>query len=271
MMNERASQRIEALQRLLRELDRVKVAVSGGVDSMTLAILAGRALNSRASMYHALSSAVPPCATQRVKATASDEGWALHLVDAGEMRDEDYLRNPYRRCFHCKSHLYATLAQGNGGVVLSGANADDLDDFRPGLQAAKQYQVRHPFIECGVDKAMVRHICGILGFPHLASLPASPCLSSRIQTGIRIDAPMLGFVDRVETLLRAQIAPEIVRCRIRRDRIAVQLDTDSLDRLSPDAALQWTERIQEMASALGLPGVVQFEPYQMGSAFVEPT
>jgi len=190
------------------------------------------------------------------------------VLDAGEMRDEAYLANPYRRCFHCKSHLYAALATAGSGTLLSGTNADDLSDFRPGLEAAESFRVRHPFVECDIDKAGVRRICRHLGHPELSELPASPCLSSRIETGIRIRPAVLDFVDRVETLLRRELSPHVVRCRVRHAAIVVQLDPLVLVRLSRAAADDWSIRIRDLAAPLDLPTSIHFEPYRMGSAFV---
>jgi uncharacterized protein len=259
---------ITRLRSWLDRFDSVRVAVSGGVDSMTLALLAGRVLHKRAGMFHARSPAVPPEATARLERVAQREGWDLHILDAGEFADEAYLCNPYRRCFHCKSHLYTALAAAGPATLLSGTNTDDLGDFRPGLQAAEAHKVRHPFVECNLDKASVRRICRLLGYRELSELAASPCLSSRIETGIRIEAAVLRFVDRVETLLREELRAGLVRCRVRPAEIAVQLDPAVLSRLSPIAAADWTKRIRELAAPLDLPSSIRFEPYRMGSAFL---
>lgn len=264
--------RIRTLQTCLNGMDRVKVSVSGGVDSMTLAILAGRTLGQRAIMCHALSPAVPSAATARVTEIASAEGWDLHLLNSGEFGDEAYLRNPYRRCFHCKSNLYAALAADGSGTILSGTNTDDMQDFRPGLRAAEQFAVRHPYVECGVDKAAIRHICRRLGFAGLAELPAAPCLSSRVETGIRIQPAVLGFIDRVESNLRDVLrSPAVVRCRVQREAIAIQLDPRSLSVLTAQGAGDWAGQIRALAEPLGLPSEVRFESYRMGSAFVQIT
>jgi len=152
--------------------------------------------------------------------------------------------------------------------LLSGTNADDLQDFRPDLEAARRHGVRHPFVECGVDKATIRRICRHLGHPELAELPAAPCLSSRVETGLRIDPAVLRLIDRLETLLRERLVPAVVRCRVRRDAVAVQLDPASLAALSAMDRADWCGLIRALAAPLGLPAGVTFEPYRMGSAFV---
>ena len=270
-MKETAAQQA-ALETWLAALGPVKIAVSGGVDSLTLGLLAGRVLGQDAHLFHACSPAVPPAATARVQRLARRERWILHLVEAGEFADEAYLRNPYRRCFHCKSHLYAALASATGpGTLLAGTNTDDLAEFRPGLEAAADFQVRHPFVECGLDKAGVRRLCDRLGYPELAALPASPCLSSRIETGVRIQPPVLHFVDRVEEALRQDLEARVARCRVRPAAIAVQLDPETLVGLSLQDRAAWSRRIGDWAAPLGLPVAVCFESYRSGSAFVPDT
>ena len=198
------------LDRLHQSLDASKpaaVAVSGGVDSMTLAYIAHRRLGPGVSMFHAVSPAVPDSATERVKAYGDKEGWILQILDAGEFADERYLANPANRCFFCKSNLYGTLAARTERQLLSGTNLDDLGDWRPGLEAAKAESVRHPFVEAGIDKADVRRLAAHFGLDDLAELPSAPCLSSRMETGLRIDPLLLPMIDRIETLLRQRLSP----------------------------------------------------------------
>jgi pyridinium-3,5-biscarboxylic acid mononucleotide sulfurtransferase len=260
---------LAALENCLCALAPVSIAVSGGVDSMTLAVLAGRVLGAQARMYHAYSPAVPPAATARVKDIAARENWQLYCVDAEEFSDEHYLSNPHDRCFYCKSHLYRCIAQ-MPGTVLSGTNCDDLDDYRPGLRAAAQFQVIHPWVECGFDKNAIRSLCAHLGYPELAQLAAAPCLSSRIETGVRIDAAALAFVDQIENEVRHALNATIVRCRIRANHITLELDPTSLTTLPPALRAQWQAYIEQQAHAQGLPTQVTWEHYRMGSAFLQP-
>src|SRR5271165_2719580 len=104
----------------------VAVAVSGGIDSLTLATFVHRAVASRVEMFHAVSPAVPGDATARVELLATAQGWRLSLVDAGEFTDETYLANPIDRCFFCKTNLYGSIARHSDAQILSGANLDDL-------------------------------------------------------------------------------------------------------------------------------------------------
>jgi pyridinium-3,5-biscarboxylic acid mononucleotide sulfurtransferase len=248
----------------------VAVAVSGGVDSMTLAVVAHRAPGVRAEMFHAVSPAVPPQATERVHRYAAHEGWNLRIIDAQEFADPNYLRNPVTRCFHCKSNLYTTIAAFTQAHIVSGTNTDDLADFRPGLAAASALNVYHPYVDAGVDKAGVRRIAHALGLEDLAELPSAPCLSSRIETGLAIDPSVLSLVNEVERHLTATIAPKAVRCRVRADRVVVELDEATLDRLGPadrhrivtDVANWWQRR--------GHARHVDLAPYRRGSTFLHP-
>ena len=162
----------------------IAVAVSGGVDSMTLAYVAHRVLGAQATMYHAVSPAVPDAATSRVRAYAESNGWRLKVISAGEFNDRDYVANPANRCFYCKTNLYGSIASMTDGLIVSGTNLDDLSDWRPGLQAADNHAVRHPFVEARIDKAGVRGIASAYGLDDISALPAAPCLSSRVETGI---------------------------------------------------------------------------------------
>jgi pyridinium-3,5-biscarboxylic acid mononucleotide sulfurtransferase len=252
------------LDSVLVGIGEVAVAVSGGVDSMTLAVIAGRRLDGRAEMIHAVSPAVPPEATARIESYAGREGWRLAIIDAGEFGDPDYLANPANRCFFCKTNLYGTIAAGTGATIVSGTNLDDLGDWRPGLKAAEAHGVRHPYVEAGIDKATVRAIAHWLGLDDLAELPAAPCLSSRLATGIPVTADRLRLVHAVERLISRELAPRTVRCRLFHDGVAIQLDPDGLRRIEDAPAAPLRRVIEQMAGA----SAVRYEPYRMGSAFL---
>ncbi len=211
--------------------DAIVIAVSGGVDSMTLAWLAHRRARGRIAMVHAVSPAVPASATARVREYAAREKWALTVTGAGEFDDPDYVSNPVDRCYFCKANLYARIRALSSGVIASGTNVDDLGDYRPGLRAASERGVLHPYVEAGIDKRMVRALAHAHRLDDLAELPAQPCLASRVETGIGIDTTDLAFIEHVESTLAAILpAAAIVRCRITRGGVAIEVgDADRGD------------------------------------------
>ena len=259
---------IAALDRVLDTIGSLAVAVSGGVDSMTLAHAAHRRLNGKAIMYHALSPAVPPEASARVERQAVCEGWRLEVINAGEYNDPDYLKNPANRCFFCKNSLYGRIASLTNKTIVSGTNLDDLDDYRPGLQAAERYSVRHPYVEAAIDKSTLRAMARVFGLGEIAELPAAPCLSSRIETGIPITAADLGFVHQVERMIETTLQPETVRCRVRRDGVEVQLDHTALARLTSSAGAELRRRITQACREQGYDDNPVLAAYQQGSAFL---
>jgi uncharacterized protein len=254
----------DRLARVLRAIGAVDVAVSGGVDSLTLAASAHALLGTAARMHHAVSPAVPPEATDRTRTLAAERGWRLEIFDAGEFADARYRANPADRCFFCKTNLYAAIAGRAAGTIVSGTNTDDLADWRPGLRAAAEHGVRHPFVEAGIDKATVRALATELGLGSVAALPASPCLSSRIETGIRVEPALLALVHGAERLVAEALAPRTVRARVRPAGLVVELDADALERLPPHRAA--------LLDALGALSdrPVSFAPYRTGSAFLRP-
>jgi uncharacterized protein len=208
---------------ILDRHERIAIAVSGGVDSMTLGHIAHRFSRAHTTMYHASGPAVPVAAGARVRAHADGYGWSLVSVDAGEYSDVRYRANPIDRCY-CKSNLYARIRSLTSDAIASGTNRDDLADFRPGLRAADEQGVVHPYVEAGIDKAAVYALTATLGLGDLERLPAQPCLASRVETGIAIAAADLAFIDDVETQLAARLGCEaIVRCRVTHSGIAIEL------------------------------------------------
>lgn len=262
--------RLEQLEKVLgTEIDKpLAIALSGGVDSMTLAFVAHRVRQSDTTMYHAVSPAVPPSATQRVKAYAETWGWNLSIISAGEFDDVNYMANPSNRCFHCKTNLYGTIVAHTEAQVLSGTNLDDLDDWRPGLEAAKNHGVRHPFVEAGIDKNGVRALARHFELNDLAELPAAPCLSSRVETGIPILGSALNFVDEAEQMIRTTVETTSVRCRIRRNGIVIELDDRAYAGLTDPEASNLSSSVLQLANKHAVRGPVSFAPYRMGSAFL---
>ena len=239
------------------------IAVSGGVDSMTLATIAHRAHPRATAMVHAVSPAVPVEATRRVSAYAEREGWNLRMTDAGEFADLRYRANPVDRCYFCKTHLYDRIRALTEKVIASGTNLDDLGDFRPGLRAAAERHVVHPYVEAGIGKAAVRALARNLALHDLAELPAQPCLASRIETGIAVDADDLAFVEEVERRLTADLPQgATVRCRVTSAGIAIELGEEGRSRHAFVGALAL-----KLCSAAGR-SFAGVRPYRTGSAFL---
>jgi len=254
------------LDDVLRAIERPVIAVSGGVDSVTLAALTVD-LGIGAILVHATSPAVPGQATERVTRLAQERGWNLVLIDAHEFEDPNYRANPVNRCFFCKLNLYSAIKANFDRQIVSGANIDDLGEYRPGLSSAARFGVRHPYIEAGFDKAMVRQLASDLGLHDVAQLPASPCLSSRMETGLPIDAATLRFIESVERLVTSRVRPKVVRCRVRAAGIVIELDPETLTNLTATDAQWLVQRIEEQP-ARPSQATVQFAGYRNGSAFV---
>lgn len=262
------------LEAFIAENGPLAVAVSGGVDSMTLASIV-HGVRPGSVMYHAVSPAVPATASARVERYAGLYGWQLRIIDAGEMQDHNYRRNPLNRCYYCKHNLYQSIRRCTDLVIASGTNLDDLNDFRPGLEAAREQQVIHPLVEAGINKAVVRELAAKLGLRDLEELPASPCLSSRITTGIAIDADLLPLIDEVENRLREKLSLvtplSAVRCRIRHQQIAVQLDTGNINQAKLAFAGLVESEVREVFSDRKYQAYrdnIVIEAYRQGSAFI---
>lgn len=256
---------LNRLEQALTALGPVAVAASGGVDSMTLAAVAHRVHGDNALIVHAISPAVPPHATARVKAHADQFGWNLKIVDAEEFKDERYLANPVNRCFYCKFNLYDCISGVTELPIVSGTNTDDLSDYRPGLEAAKDHQVQHPLVTADIDKSTIREIARGLDLNDLSELPAAPCLSSRLQTGVTVTPERLHFVDKVENYISDLLSPDTVRCRILAKQVEIQLDPASYEKLDGTDDIRG-QIIAFAATDQALP--IKFAAYKQGSAFV---
>ncbi|RMC35661.1 adenine nucleotide alpha hydrolase [Paracoccus alkanivorans] len=259
------------LAETLRQPATLVIAVSGGVDSLCLSAVAAIARRGMdLTLCHAVSPAVPKAATTRVRAFAASRDLALKIVDAGEFADGRYRANPVNRCYFCKSNLYGMLTRlGAGSAVAAGTNLDDLGDYRPGLQAAKEHGILHPFVEARMDKADIRALARVLDLGDIADLPASPCLASRVETGLRVEPAELAMIDAVETALRASLGEITLRCRRLRTGLAIEIDQALLEQFDADRLAELTALARKASSPLGGGDLaITLRPYRRGSAFL---
>jgi uncharacterized protein len=222
--------RIEKLESRIATLRSAVVAFSGGVDSSLVAALASRALGRRALAVTAVSPALATGELDGARSVARAIGVPHETITTDELAREGYRRNDRDRCYHCKTELYDRLlgvAERRGyAAVLSGANADDQGDWRPGLRAAAEHGVVHPLLEAGVGKAEVRALAQALAIPS-AGKPASPCLASRLPYGTPVDPEVLAQIDRAEQGLK-RLGHRVLRVRHYGDLGRVELGAEEL-------------------------------------------
>lgn len=196
----------ERLLEILRGMDRVAVAFSGGIDSTVVAKAAFLTLGDRALAVTSDSASVPRVEIEQASELAKLIGIRHQLIRTDEFADSKYIRNDGTRCYYCKDELYekitALLPELGIDTICSGANLDDLGDYRPGLQAAAEHGVRHPLQEAGLTKAEVRQLAREWGLPTWDK-PASPCLSSRVAPGVEVTPERTGRVEKAEAYLRS--------------------------------------------------------------------
>jgi pyridinium-3,5-biscarboxylic acid mononucleotide sulfurtransferase len=198
-------EKLAQLQALFEGMDRALIAYSGGIDSTLVAKIAQDILGDHVLAVTAVSPSLLPEDLEDAKIQAAEIGIAHRLVETHEMANPNYTSNPINRCYFCKSELYDTLkplAQSLGySYTVDGVNGDDLHDYRPGIQAAKERGTRSPLAEVGFSKLEVRELSKYLGLS-CWDKPAQPCLSSRFPYGEEITVEKLRRVGQAERYLR---------------------------------------------------------------------
>ncbi|MCA9594858.1 MAG: ATP-dependent sacrificial sulfur transferase LarE [Myxococcales bacterium] len=233
MTEDATAQKLQRLRALLREMDSVLVCYSGGIDSAFVLAVATEELGERAVGMTAVSPSLSPSEKDDAQRIAEGLGAVHRLVSTNEIEREGYVANAPDRCFHCKTELYdvAAAKQQEWGlaVVVNGTNTDDLGDYRPGLEAAKNASVRSPLVEAGMSKADVRAAARSIGMD-VWDKPAAACLSSRIPYGTSVTRERLTQIAGFEAELKALGFRQL---RVRwHDKIArIEIDLAELERM----------------------------------------
>ena len=200
-----ASEKLSELRRLLESFGSCLVAYSGGVDSVLLARVARDVMGEKSLAVIADSPSLPRRELAEAVEIAARFAIPVRVVQTAEFANPDYVANPPNRCYFCKHELFAELEplarEGGFAVIAYGENASDVGDFRPGAQAAKEFQVRAPLKEVGLTKAEIRELSAQLGLP-TADKPQMACLSSRIPHGETVTPQKLGMIEEAEGVLR---------------------------------------------------------------------
>jgi pyridinium-3,5-biscarboxylic acid mononucleotide sulfurtransferase len=239
----------ERLRELFRTLESVIVAYSGGVDSSYVAYVANAELGARAVCITGQSASLPAYQNEEIDRVVKSFGFNHETIRTDELEHPRYRANDGERCFFCKDELYTrleALARSRGiEHIVDGSTVDDLDDYRPGRQAAKQHAVRSPLIEVGLNKNEVRELSRRAMLPTWDK-PASPCLSSRIAYGTTVTIERLQKVDRGEEILR-EFGFREFRVRHHDTLVRLEISPAEMDRvLQKDLIDQLAARFREL-------------------------
>ena len=235
---------------LLRTMKRVVVAYSGGIDSTVVAKAAHVALGDNAIAVTADSPSVPRAEIDEAKRIAGLIGIRHQLVSTAEFANPDYVKNDGTRCYFCKDELYhqieGLLPSLDCDIICSGANLDDLGDYRPGLIAAAEHKVRHPLQEAGFTKADVRELALSWNLPTWDK-PASPCLSSRLAPGVQVTPERTARVEAAEAYLK-KLGYREFRVRLHEGELArIEVPPQGLAKLAdPQVTIDLVRYLKEL-------------------------
>ena len=256
--------KLERLRNLFVEMEQALIAYSGGIDSTLVAKVAYDVLGDRALAVTAKSPSLLPEELEDAIEQAQSIGIAHQIVETNEIDNPNYSSNPVNRCYFCKSELHDTLKplalKLGYGYVIDGVNADDLQDYRPGIQAAKERGARSPLAELGITKMEVREMARSIDLS-CWNKPAQPCLSSRFPYGEEITIPKLNRVGRAEIYLR-RLGYENIRVRSIEDTAKIELPAELIRQFI--ASTDLTELIESFQSFGFVYVTLDLEGYRSG-------
>jgi uncharacterized protein len=255
----------QTLFSVLRGLDRVMVAYSGGADSAYLAWAARQVLGGRALAVTADSASMPESHKRDAEAFAAAFDIRHEYIRTDEFSNPDYLKNDANRCFHCKDELFnqlEALGRERGiSAIVYGVNVDDLGDYRPGQKAARLHQVKAPLVEAGLTKSEIRELSRLAGLPTW-DRPASACLSSRIPYGTPVTIENVKTVENGEEQLRA-LGFRQFRVRFHGELVRLEIAPDELPKA---LTAEMARRFTAIFKSLGFKYVtLDLEGYRQGS------
>jgi pyridinium-3,5-biscarboxylic acid mononucleotide sulfurtransferase len=257
-------EKTKELKSLIQQMDRVLVAFSGGVDSTLVLAIAQEVLGTNILAATAQSASLPIREMEACHKLAQEIG-AEHLtIRTNEMGNPNYQANPANRCYHCKTELYTHLKnlalEKNIPYILNGINTDDLGDYRPGIDAARENAVRSPLVETGFNKQNVRDLARQMEIS-IWDKPAMACLSSRIPYGEPVTYEKLKRIEKAEDLLLSMGFKQL-RVRHHGDTASIELEKNEIPQFTPDVEKIVSKKFQ----ILGFQSILlDPEGYRMGS------